>query len=73
MLESAPVEKLFKYLFISRVVGCLFELELSRVCHELSEFLWVSVAELLNGGVDLAFLDFSVFVILVSRAQALPG
>ena len=72
MLETASVEKVLEQLLILGIVRCLFELELPAVSHVLSELFGVSVAQLLNGRINLALLDLPILVVLVFRAQALP-
>jgi hypothetical protein len=46
------------------VVWILGEGESSAVVHELSEFLWLVLAEFFNGHLLLLFLDIGVFFLL---------
>ena len=55
-----------------RVIWVLGETETSAVVHEFSEFLWLVLAEFLDGHFLLLFLDVGVLLLLVSSWESLP-
>lgn len=72
VFKAASVEELFENLLIPGVIRGLFELQLPAVGHVLCELFRIAMAKLLDGGVDLAFFDLAIFVVLVSGAESLP-
>ena len=54
------------------VVGVLGEAQSSAVVHELAEFVWLVLAQLVNRGLLFLLLDGSVLLGLGSSWQALP-
>lgn len=72
MLETASKEQILKELFIFCVIGCFLEFQLTASSHVLCKLLWITMTKLLNRGVNFAFFDLSVFIVLISRAETLP-
>jgi hypothetical protein len=73
VFKAAAEEQVFEKFLALGVVWSLFEFELAAVGHVLCEFLWVAVTKLLNRRVNLALLNLSVLIVLVSSAKPLPG
>lgn len=54
------------------VVGVLGELKLAAVVHELAELLGVSLAELVDGNLELLLLDVVILLVLGAPGKTLP-
>ena len=59
--------------FACAVVGLLLEFQASAVLHELSEFGWVTAAQLFKRRFNLLLLDGVVLLVLATAGQSLPG
>lgn len=59
--------------FACAVVGLLLEFQASAVLHELSEFGWMTAAQLFKRRFNLLLLDRVVLLVLATAGQALPG
>lgn len=72
MLKTTSVKEVLEKLLVLFVIRHVFEFQLTAVSHVLSELFRITMTKRFNRSVNFAFLDLSVFVILVTGSETLP-